>query len=79
MEAINNVVRYRFKQDYHFDNDIYDVKKLGSNVLEWKAKKGDIVFGKISESTHGHVSVIISPSKEGYVCLVSSDILEEIQ
>lgn len=81
MNPINDVRRYRFIEDYHFDNDIYDMRKHGAEVLEWYAKKGDIVFGKPNDDAtiKDCVSVIISPSKDGLICLVPDRVLEEIK
>ena len=78
MSDINNIKRYRFKEDYRFDNDIYDVRKLGVTVKQWETKKGDIIFGEPSESFEGYMTVIISPSKHGDLYSIPSNLLEEI-
>ena len=38
--------KYMFKEDYHFDNDVYGARELGAKVYRWSAKRGDIVLGK---------------------------------
>ena len=42
---------YCFKEDYHFDNDIYDARKLGADLLQWDVKKAifTIIFKKADE------------------------------
>lgn len=62
-----------FKEDYHFDNDIYDIRKLGSEVYQLSAKRGDIVLGEpfVDEVVKG--CILLKGEKEG---LVDCSILE---
>jgi hypothetical protein len=62
-----------FKEDYHFDNDVYGARKLGAKVYQWWAKRGDIVLGKpfIDEVVKGYIS--LEGEKRG---LVECSILE---
>ena len=65
--------KYMFKEDYHFDNDVYGARKLGAKVYQWWAKRGDIVLGKpfIDEVVKGYIS--LEGEKRG---LVECSILE---
>lgn len=67
--------KYMFKEDYHFDNDVYGVRKLGAKVYQWWAKRGDVVIGKpfVDELVKGYIS--LEGEKRG---LVESAILEEV-
>jgi hypothetical protein len=61
------IKKYKFKEDYHFDNDVYGVRQLGAEVYQWVAKKGDIVFGVPNETIKGYVT--LHCEKEGLISL----------
>lgn len=75
MNIKEKLKKYRFKNDYHFNNDIYDLIKDGAQVCQWSAKKSDIVLGRpfVDEKVKGYIS--LQGEKIG---LVESSILEPL-
>lgn len=72
----SSIQKYKFKEDFHFDNDVYHVRDLGAEVYQAHFKKDQIVDAYISNDViEGYMSV----KHEGHDLLISGDILELVE